>query len=223
MSTLRKVNFLFILFVALLFPFALRAEKIPFSIPFQSIGYEQIKYSAGVSAYKHKKSENIMLGAEGRIAASPEKVMHALLDYPHQVGVIARLSESRVLQQGANWIRVYQRLNLPVISDRDFILQVSWGQEPKREVRWIAYRAISDPKIPPRDGIVRVNYHEGSWQLKPLDGGRATWLRFQVTIDLAGWLPKWMAKSSAGKELPALFGEVCQLLNNQREGVACVH
>ena len=129
-------------------------------------------------------------------------MLQALLDYRGQVGKIARLSESKVLSRSGNSLLVYQRLNLPVISDRDFNLKVSWWRDG--DTTWVAYRAIKRG-LPPRDGVVRVSHHLGSWQLRPINNGRQTLVRFQVSIDLAGWLPRWMARSGSGKEVPELF------------------
>jgi hypothetical protein len=109
---------------------------------------------------------------------------------------------------------VYQRLNLPVISDRDFNLKVSWWE--KAGVTFVTYKAIPRGDRPPRDGVVRVSHHVGSWQLKPVSDGRQTLARFQVEIDLAGWLPKWMARSGSGKEVPELFGSISEMIRKSR-------
>jgi hypothetical protein len=190
------------------------ADRVPLSSPFQQHGYEKISERDGVTVFKHRSASEIRLGAEARLAAAPDDVEAALLDYPGQVGQIKRLSESRVLAYGTRWLRVYQRLNLPVIDDRDFTLQVTWGHD--RDVRWIDYRAIPAGP-PPRRGVVRVSLHEGSWQLRPLDGGRATLVRFTVRMDMGGWVPRWMVRGSAAKELPALFGSVRGLLARSPE------
>jgi hypothetical protein len=98
---------------------------------------------------------------------------------------------------------VYQRLDLPVISDRDFVLKVTWGKEGGK--RWVRYRTVRGVGPAPRDGVVRVKHHQGSWQLTPTRRGEATLVRFQVSIDLGGWLPKSLARSGSGDEVPELF------------------
>ncbi|MBK8482100.1 MAG: hypothetical protein IPL40_13185 [Proteobacteria bacterium] len=187
-----------------------RGERIPLSVALPTAGFEQIREQDGVRVFKHGASKIIRLGAEGTFAAPPEQVLALLLDYKRQVGVIKRVSESRVLQRGGDWLLVYQHLNLPVISDRDFVLRVRWGRTG--ELRWIEYNAA--PRLGPsaRDGIVRVTTHHGSWQLKPIEGGRATFARMQTTIDLAGLLPKWLARSGSGKEVPQIFLALRSLL-----------
>jgi hypothetical protein len=180
-------------------------------VPLQQAGYEQIGQRDGVTVYKQRSASEISLAAETRLPWPPDDVMAALLDYPAQVGAIKRLSESQVLAfNKGGWLRVYQRLNLPVISDRDFTLDVKWGRQ--RALRWIEYRAVPQTGPPPRRGVVRVTLHEGAWQLYPLDGGRATWVRFQVRMDMGGWVPRWMVRGSSAKELPSVFVAIRRLL-----------
>jgi hypothetical protein len=189
---------------------AAQAERTPLSRTLSSKGFQKIARKRGVTVYKHPRSSIIRVGAEGKFPYPVEKVFKALIDYKRQKPYIPRLSESRVLKKGKNWLTVYQRLNLPVISDRDFTLFVKWGKV--KNVTWIEYRAVTNRGPGKRKGIVRVSLHRGSWQLQPTDGGKATFARFQVVIDLSGWLPKWMARSGSGKEVPKVFAGIRRLL-----------
>jgi hypothetical protein len=190
------------------------AEHIPFGVRLEQRDYEVIKRRDGVTVYKHRTASEIRLAAETQLPASPDQVMAALLDYPGQVGHIKRLAESRVLARGRNWVRVYQRLSLPVIDDRDFTLQVTWGRD--REVRFIDYHTVAAGP-PPRSHVVRVSLHEGTWLLRALDGGRSTLVRFTVRMDMAGSVPRWMVRGGSAKELPSLFQSVRGLLARSSE------
>ena len=190
-----------------------RADLLPFSVTFTSKGFERIAHRRGISVFKHRESEIIKLGAEGRFGYSPEQVQRVLLDYRRQLGNVARLTEAKVLKRGRNWLLVYQRLTLPVIDDRDFTLKVTWGTR-KDGSRWVKYRTARGGP-PPRSGIVRVTNHHGSWLIRPIKDGRGSLVRFQVTIDMAGMLPRWMAKSGSGKEVPDLFLTFNKLLLQQ--------
>lgn len=208
------------LLVFLMAPQAL-AKHVPLGDDLERAGYEEIAFKKGVKVYKHRKSKTIRIGAEGRIDASPQQILAALLDYHHQVGQIDRLSESRILRHGERQMLVYQRLNLPVISDRDFTLRVTWWQ--KGGVTYVSYRALRDAGPKPRRGVVRVTRHSGTWQIKQLEGCNSSLVRFQVGIDLAGWLPMWMARSGAGKELPDLFASVKKMVASKKHRrVACI-
>ena len=137
-----------------------RAEKTPFGVPLDRAGFERISYRHGVSVYRHKRASVIRIAAEGRFSAPPAEVQRLLLSYRRQVGKIGRLSQARVMKRGAKSLVVYQRLNLPVISDRDFTLKVRWGK--RGHVRWISYRALPKSAGPAkRSGVVRVTREGG--------------------------------------------------------------
>jgi hypothetical protein len=74
-----------------------RAERIPFSVPLSSRGYERIGYDKGVTVYRNRKSDVIQIGAEGHFMLAPEKVVKALLSYDRHAGAVSRVAESRVL------------------------------------------------------------------------------------------------------------------------------
>jgi hypothetical protein len=187
--------------------------RIPIGAPLQEKGFERIAHRGGVTVFKHKHSDTIRLAADARFKASVDEVRRALLDYEGQVGTIDRLSEARVLGRSGRSLLVYQRLNLPWISDRDFNLKVVWWRQGG--TTWIAYRALSRGGVPETDAV-RVKRHTGSWQLKPVNGGRETQVRFQVEIDLGGWLPMWLARAGSGKEVPGLFASIDSMIQRSR-------
>ena len=126
------------------------AEQTPMSVALERKGFEQIAHRKGVKVYKHKYDNNIRLGADATINAPVGEVLKAVMNYEGQVGKIARLSESRVLRRGKGWLTVYQRLNLPVISDRDFVLKVRWGK--RGDLFWVSYKALRRGP-PERSGV----------------------------------------------------------------------
>ncbi len=92
-------------------------------------GFERIEVRDGVKVYKHPDSTIIRVAAEGVMDAPPNMVRDVLIDYKAQLGKVGRVSEACVIERGDKWLLVYQRLNLPVISDRDFNLYVTWGKK----------------------------------------------------------------------------------------------
>lgn len=191
---------------------AVTGNLTPLDEPLTSAGFEKVAREDGVTAFKHTDSDVIGIAAEGRIDASPDEVRRALIDYDRQVGIISRLSEAKILDREATWLIVYQRLNLPVVSDRDYTLHVRWGNDD--EVTWITFSALAKTGPEPRDGVVRVAVHDGSWQLRPLDGGSATFARFQTRLDLGGWVPMWLARANAGRELLGVFRETRSMVDH---------
>jgi len=198
---------------------AAAAELTPLGQSLESQGYELIGEKRGVRVYKHRDGKTVRVAAEGVLPAPVAEVREAVTDYPSQQGKLDRVSESRVLRQGPSWLAVYQRLNLPVISDRDFTLMVRWGQD--RGVQWVTFDAADQLGPPPRHGTVRVTEHSGSWQLKPVNGTRATFVRFQTRIDFSGSVPRWMVRGGAAKEVPNVFVNLCRLTDVKHRSRPC--
>jgi len=190
------------------------AEKTPLATPLERAGFEKIEHANGVTVYRYRQSQVLHFAAEARFAVPPRQVQQALLDYERQAGHIGRLTESRILKRRTGALEVYQRLNLPVIDDRDYTLKVRWGR--LGEILWVTFHASRHGPAP-RKGVVRVTRHTGSWQLRPIHGGRATFARYQMLMDLSGWVPMWMARRSAGKEVLQVFAEFSQMMAADRK------
>jgi hypothetical protein len=178
-------------------------KLVPLQQSLKSRGYKFIHQSHGVTVYRGTQGSIIELAAEGVFAASPQRVWRALTDYDQHAKWLKNIAESRILSRQSNALVVYQRLDLPLLSDRDYTLAVQWGTQNSQQ--WITFNCTARGGPAPRPGIVRLTVHEGGWQLQPLEGGKRTLARYQLRLDLAGSLPRWLARSSAGKELPDLF------------------
>jgi hypothetical protein len=166
-------------------------------------GYKHVGGKNGVEVYRQMASPVIDLVAEGDIEAPPAVVRDVLLDYPNASKVTDNVGESRVLQKSDREMVVYQRLKLPVISDRDFTLHATWGA---RGPVLTTHFAVDNARGPEeREGIVRLSTLQGGWELEPIRGGAATHARYRVQIDLAGSVPKWMVSGGAAKNLPKLY------------------
>jgi hypothetical protein len=169
-------------------------------------GYARMHEAHGVTVYRRDDSA-IALAAEGEIAAPPRRVMKVLLDYSNHPKWNSHLRESRIIDKQEDSLLVYQRLDLPMLDDRDFSLRVTWGAAEDGEL-WMRFSTENEagPRI--RDGVVRMRTHEGSWLLTPIKNGAATLARYVVRLDLGGSLPAWMARKGAGKDLPGLFESI---------------
>jgi hypothetical protein len=190
-------------------------ESLAQSIAFSAAGWKEVKRTAEVAVFVDKRSRFIRLGADARINVPPATLLEALADYERYKGVMGNLRDSKVLARGEGWKTAYQRISVPMISDRDFAMRLTWGKQGT--LHWLRYWSEDNPAWPRQKGVVRVPYARGSWQLTPVDGGRATALRHQSSLDMAGWLPGWVARSFAGKRLVSLFTDVCTLLERRGE------
>lgn len=169
-------------------------------------GFVLIADEKGVKVYRREKRPGIELAAEAALAATPERVRRVLLDYPSHQRWQKHLKENRVLLRGDDFLDVYQRLDLPVLDDRDFSLHVTWGNDGP--IAWMRFAAPSTLEPQPIKGVVRVTRHDGSWRLEPTDNGKATHAVYRFYLDLAGSFPAWMGKGQAASDLPELFANI---------------
>jgi polyketide cyclase/dehydrase/lipid transport protein len=179
-------------------------------------GFKHVGGKHGVEVFRKSDSPVIDLLAEGEIDAPPAVVRDVVLDFPNAPRVTDNVAESRVLKKGDRDVFVYQRLKLPVVSDRDFTLHATW----KTRGPVILTQFVVDNRDGPqaREGIVRVSTLQGGWELTPIRDGTATRARYRVQIDLAGEIPKWMVSGGAAKNLPKLFEGVRKLARERGPG-----
>ncbi len=165
-------------------------------------GFAPIGGHSAVQVFQKQNTPEIELAAVGEIEGSPAEVEAVLIDYAHHKSFVPRLAESNVLAARANEKVVYQHLKLPVISDRDYTLRVTWTDGEARIVRFEIDNARGPTE---KRGLVRMTTLTGRWDLEPIRGGRATRATYHVHIDFAGSVPRWMVSGGAAKELPGLF------------------
>jgi len=154
----------------------------------------------GVKVEMAKDTHDIEVKAEGDFNAPPDKVIAAMTDYAKAPSWQKTLSESRIIDKQANSLDVYQKLKMPVISDRDYTLHVTWGDEAGGMFMKFT---TSDKGPPVPHGVVRMPEHEGTWHLtKTATGSHAT---YEVKMDLGGSVPMGMARKNVAKSIPDFF------------------
>jgi hypothetical protein len=173
-------------------------------------GFTPIGGHDGVAVYLNKNTGAIELAAVGEFDAPPAEVQAALLDYAAQLRVNKHLAESKVLERASNELLVYQHLKLPVISDRDFTLRVTWANGR------VSFRIDPSRGPAPSPKLVRMSLLEGRWDLEAIRDGNATRALYRVRLDFAGSVPRWMVRGGAAKDIPGVFIGMRTLINEHR-------
>ncbi|MBI4971243.1 MAG: START domain-containing protein [Candidatus Omnitrophica bacterium] len=87
----------------------------------------------------------------------------------------------------------HQKLQWPV-SDRDVVTSRVRDSDPKTGA--ISYRITVSPGIYPiQENIVRIALFKSFWQFTPQEGG-AIEVRYQILLDPAGSVPKWLVNQN---------------------------
>jgi hypothetical protein len=173
-------------------------------------GFTPIGGHDGVAVYLHKGEGTIEIAAVGEFDAPPAEVQAALLDYSAQTHINKHLAESTVLSRTSNDLFVYQHLKLPVISDRDFTLHVTWSGDS------VAFAIDPQHGPAPSSKLVRMPVLEGRWELAPVRDGNATRATYLVRLDFGGSVPRWMVRGGAAKDIPGVYLGMRTLINEHR-------
>jgi hypothetical protein len=173
-------------------------------------GFAALGQREGVTIYRRDKLAGFEFAAEGDFPAEPSRVREVILDYPAHKSWQDHLGECRVLGQGPDWMDVYERLDLPLLEDRDYTLHVTWGDE--EGVLWTRFVTANDHGPPEVKDVVRVTSHEGGWRLVPATGGTATHALYRFHLDLQSGLTQSMGKGQAASDLVDLFTHIRQQL-----------
>lgn len=134
--------------------------------------------------------------AIGRVEAPPAEVFAALIDVPHMVRNRPHTVEARLVERTGPVLRYYQRLDPPIVTPRDYVLEGRLSRVGADGYR-LTYRAVTDRRVPPREGVVRLELIQGSWTVEPASGGKASRVTYQVLTDAKSTMPAFVANRAA--------------------------
>ena len=165
-------------------------------------GGEWIEDSAakGVAIYSRPRDGTALkeFKAVGTIDAPAGSVFAVLDDSETYSKFMPYTSESRVLKREKDTVLAYQRLELPLVSDRDYTLR-SKNQTwlgPEGAIYRIRWEPANDLGPAEKPGVLRVNVCEGGWLLEPNRDG-STRATYSIFTDSGGTLPPFVANNGS--------------------------
>ncbi|RKG63827.1 hypothetical protein D7W79_39815 [Corallococcus exercitus] len=133
--------------------------------------------------------------AEGELKASAAQLQTALEDQESYRLFMPYVKESRVVRPTEDGGRLtYTRLDLPVVSSRDYICHVVTESKVAPDGTGVyqqRWKAEPDA-FPARRDVVRLRLNEGSWKIEPKGGG-TSWVVYKFTVDPGGSVPGFLA------------------------------
>ena len=195
------------LFVMLFTP-ATRAQKTG---EHETGEWTQESSSNGVAIYSRVRPGSPLKEYKGvGLIDAPTDVVYAVVEdrqaYPTFMPYTA---ESRVLKHERDSLLAYQRLDLPLMSGRDYTLRVH--QVKKQSADGVSYRIRWEPANEdgpaPKRGVVRVERCEGSWLLEP-DGRNKTRATYLIYTDSGGTMPAFVENYGGRIGIGKLFDAV---------------
>ena len=131
--------------------------------------------------------------AEGDIKGDVGDIQDVLTDTTRFTKYMPYMTEARELppRDADGAIYIYLRLDMPVLSPRDFIHKVYVDKDsrtPWTKGVYASHWHAMPFKLPAHSGVVRLQISEGSWLVSPLPNGKAH-LVYKFSADPGGSIP----------------------------------
>lgn len=145
----------------------------------------------------------------GLIAASPGAVFAVLNDPEAYPSFMPYTAECRVLKRTGDCTIAYHRLELPLVSDRDYTLRSEHSKEagtngPIYRIQWEAANELGPVE---KAGVQRVKICEGGWLLEP-DGAGSTRATYLIYTDSGGAIPACIANNGNRLAIRKIFAAI---------------
>ena len=171
----------------------------------------QDSVSNGITIYSRARDGSALKEFKGvGVIEAPAASVFAVLDdseaYP---SFMPYTSECRVLKRDKDTVLAYQRLELPLVSDRDYTLRSknqTW-QGPDGTIYRIRWEPANDQGPAEKAGVLRVNVCEGGWLLEP-NGAGGTKATYSIFTDSGGALPPFVANNGSRIAIRKVFDAI---------------
>jgi hypothetical protein len=172
-----------------------------------------------VSARSKEGSEVKEVRGLGVIDAPAWIVKNVIDDVARYKEFMPYTVESQVLSTHDGYIVSYQRLDTPVVDDRDYTIKIfdeSREDADGRVIwknRWSEANKLGPPVKP---GVARVGINEGYWILEDKDGGARTKATYYVYTSPGGSIPTFLVNMANTQAVPELFRAVSKASRDPR-------
>jgi len=142
----------------------------------------------------------------GVIDATSSVVFAVLDDVAAYPSFMPFTSECSVLLRTGDCTIAYQRLELPLVSDRDYTLRSEHFKTtgPNGPIYRIQWEPANDLGPSEKPGVERVKICEGGWLIEP-DGAGTTRATYHIYTDGGGAIPAVIANSGSRMAIRKMF------------------
>ena len=147
--------------------------------------------------------------AVGVVEAAPGRVFAVVDDTEAYPSFMPYTSECRILQRSAHGTVTYQRLDLPLVSDRDYTLRCenARAEGPAGASYRVHWEEANELGPAPKPGVQRVELCEGGWIIEPA-GANKSRLTYTVYSDSGGHIPAWIADTGSKTAIRKIFAAI---------------
>jgi hypothetical protein len=175
------------------------ASTVSVSLSSSIVQWHQCSNDNGLTTYWSNVagSQVIAFRGEGIVNAPVEKVASIIIDYTKGTEWINSLLESKAVRMISDTEFIeYDHVGIPfpfntVISDRDFVSDVTIRFDKKNQRLTVSYKSTTDPAAPPLKKYTR-GIIDCEFRMAPMSMPDQTYVEGRVFTDPKGGIPKWL-------------------------------
>ena len=158
--------------------------------------WQPILNEKGIKIYKREVKGNPIRELKGTLVfnASVAEILSVVLDYK-KFGEWQKnlIKFERLTTVNSRSFVDYAAFRLPYpVDNRDSVHAVRIHIDEKNKWVHVKLREKKDRRKPKQADFVRIPIARAKWSLKPIRGGKATWVEFTGRGDPGGYIPSWL-------------------------------
>lgn len=186
---------------------------IPFSVHAED-NWQQREQEKDITVYSQKQEGSGAAKLKGilYLPFSVDDAANVLMDIPNQITFIPFCKSIQIIEEesfGSERKRtlVYQLNELPVVNDRDMVLEaLTWSDTKKSQRIWRSeFKAVLGQGPAPTRGVVRIKKLQGNWLLAPAPDHKGSILTYMNHVELGGLVPHFIVDSVRIKNMMKLL------------------
>jgi len=175
------------------------SPTVPVSLSSSVVQWNKCSNDNGLTTYwsKVEGSQVIAFRGEGIVNAPMEKVASIIIDTTRGAEWINSLVESKVIRPISDTEFIeYDHVGIPfpfdsVISDRDFVSDVTIRFDPKTQWMTVSYKPTTEPSMPKLKKFAR-GIVDCEFKITRMSIQSQTYVEARVFTDPKGNIPKWL-------------------------------
>ncbi len=181
----------------------------------QGPGWQLAKDDGTIQIFKREKKGRPVNEVTGKmeIPLPPWVLRNVINDVGNYKDFMPYTLKSKVLKTEGKTAYSYQFLELPFISNRDYVLSTtnstSVGSDGQRTftMEWDVANELAPP-LP--DDTVRVDINRGHWIFSPQNKGKSTLVSYYLYTYPGGNVPIWLANRGNTTIIPKMFNIIAK-------------
>lgn len=133
----------------------------------------------------------------GNVDLPPKAIFDVLWDVKSQAKFAPHLKRLDVLEEAADSVIVYEQVDVPAVTDRDYTLRLRRLTDDATQLYQVMAENADAKGPPPRADHVRMTKIWSIFSIEPAD--RGSFISYHSFGDPAGDIPAWLSNAAATK------------------------